>query len=364
MLLDCCLLLLCAPGDMPIDAVQLRRSLQACRDFLEEQGAEPHAPAEDHLRAVRSLLIIADYRILDKPTDPQAAWERLREDLVRPVVRHRLEAELLLVRGFVEDIELVEPSAESARAADADWDTCARQLEQLALANLPPLREILEGDFVADWLGRRNQNRLLTLARPGVSELRAVTDRFHALARGPWHPGDPSWQAQRRELLDHINWWNRMFLAAHVTDYEVPALLVELICSAPIELGPCVARLLASHKAQATIEAPEHGQVKVFCPEKLLGQLIAHLLENAEKHRVRESGSAWRLQVEYLPSAQETVQMVVRNSGTAPATRPGRGLKALNDKLRPFGGSLTGQVLADDEWTFAATATLPLWHGG
>src|SRR5208283_3587220 len=120
--------------------------------------------AEDYLRAVRSLLIIADYSILDKPKDPQAAWERLREDLVRPVVRHRLEAELLLVRGFVEDIELVEPSAESARAADADWDTCARQLEQRALANLPPLREILEGDFVADWLGRRDQNRLLTLA--------------------------------------------------------------------------------------------------------------------------------------------------------------------------------------------------------
>ena len=60
---------------------------------------------------VRSLLTIADYRILSTPKAPQAAWERLREDLVRPVVRHRLEAELLLVRNFVEDIEWVEPSA-------------------------------------------------------------------------------------------------------------------------------------------------------------------------------------------------------------------------------------------------------------
>ena len=59
----------------------------------------------------------------------------------RPVVRHRLEAELLLVRNFVEDIELVAPSAESARAAGANWDTCARQLEERALASLPPLRE-------------------------------------------------------------------------------------------------------------------------------------------------------------------------------------------------------------------------------
>jgi hypothetical protein len=138
MLLDCCRLLLRSPGDLPIDMAQLRRNLQDCRDFLEEQRADPGTgAAEDHLHAVRNLLTLADYRVLSTPKRPQAAWERLREDLVRPVVRHRLEAELLLVRNFVEDIELVAPSAESARAAGADWDTCARQLEQRALANLP-----------------------------------------------------------------------------------------------------------------------------------------------------------------------------------------------------------------------------------
>ena len=152
-----------------------------------------------------------------------------------------------------------------------------------------------------------------------------------------------------------------MFLAAHVTD-EAPALLVELIRSAPIELGECVAKLLNSRQAQATIERPEHGEVEVFCPEKLLDQIITHLLENIEKHCVQ--GAVCRLQIEYMRPAHGTVQMVVRNSGTAPAATPGRGLRALSDKLRPFGGSLTGQVLADDEWTFAAIATLPLWHGG
>ena len=362
MLLDCCRLLLRSPGDLPIDMTQLRRNLQDCRDYLEEQRAEPASgTAEDHLHVVRNLLTIADYRILSKPKAPQAAWERLREDLVRPVVRHRLEAELLLVRNFVEDIELVEPSAKSARAAAADWDTCARQLEERALANLPPLREILNGDFVSDQLGRREQNRLLTLSRPGVGKLRVVTDKLHCLVHGPWRPADPSWQAERRELLGRINWWNRMFLAAHVTD-EAPALLVELIRSAPIDLGECVTKLLDSHQAQAAIEGPEHGKVEVFCPEKLLDQIITHLVDNAGKHRV--PGAVCRLQIEYMQPASGTVQMVVRNSGTAPAGPPGRGLRALNDKLRPFGGSLTGQVLADDEWTFAATATLPLWHGG
>ena len=152
-----------------------------------------------------------------------------------------------------------------------------------------------------------------------------------------------------------------MFLAAHVTE-EAPALLVELIRSAPIELGECVEKLLKSHQAQAAIEAPGQGQVQVFCPEKLLDQVISHLLENVRKHCVK--GAVCQLQVEYLRPADGTVQMVVRNSGTVPSTPAGRGLKAFSDKLRPFGGSLTGQVLVGDEWTFAAVATLPLWHGG
>jgi adenine/guanine phosphoribosyltransferase-like PRPP-binding protein len=364
MLLDCCRLLLRSPGDSPIDVVRLRRNLIICRDYLEEQRAESDAMAtEDHLHAVRNLLTVADYRILDKPKDAQAAWERLREDLVRPVVRHRLEAELLLVRSFVEDLEGVEPSPDAVRAASADWDTCARQLEERALANLSPLRDIIAGDFVADWLGRKDQRRLLTLARPDVGELRAVSDRLHALAQGSWRPADPSWQAVRRELLDRINWWNRIFLAVHLNDQGMPALLVELIRSAPVKkLGRCVDDLLGVHQAQATIDKPERGDVEVFCPEKLLDQIITHLLENIEKHCVK--GAVCRLQIEYMRPAHGNVQMVARNSGTAPSAPPGRGLKALNDKLRPFGGSLTGQVLADDEWTFAATATLPLWHGG
>jgi hypothetical protein len=59
--------------------------------------------------------------------------------------------------------------------------------------------------------------------------------------------------------------------------------------------------------------------------------------------------------------------MVVRNSGTRPNGQPGQGLRALDDKLRPFGGSLTSQVLPADEaggWTFAVTITLQIWHGG
>ncbi len=71
MLLDYCWLLIRPSGHLPIDMVQLRHNLLVCRDYLEEQRAEPRtAAAEDHLRAVRSLLTIADYRVLSKPKAP------------------------------------------------------------------------------------------------------------------------------------------------------------------------------------------------------------------------------------------------------------------------------------------------------
>ena len=280
---------------------------------------------------------------------------------MRPVVRHSLEAGLLLVRSFVEDIERVKPTPESARAAEGDWDTCVRQLEERALANLPPLREILGGDFVSDWLGRRDQRRLLTLARPDVGELRAVTGRLHTLAYGPWRPGDPSWRAVRGEFLDRINWWNRIFLAAHLTDHEMPALLVELIRSAPSRPGSCVARFLNPIVLRRPSAGPNTARWRYSARKSFSIKSSPMCWRTSRSTSVK--GAVCRLHIEYKPPGPRYHAMLVRNSGTAGCTPAGHGLKALNDKLTPFGGSLTGQVLTEDEWTFAATATLPLWHG-
>jgi hypothetical protein len=368
MLLDCYRLLLRAPDELTINVLQLRRSLLACRDDLENRLREPEATmTDDHLLAVRSLLAVADYRIITKPMSAQTAWDRLREDLVRPVVRHRLESELLLVRNFVEDCEWVEPSSEAVRAVATDWDTCARNLSEGALVNLPALRDILGGDFVADRFGRQDQQRLLTLAAErGVAQLQTVADRLHTLFRGGHHPEDPSWQAVRHELLERINWWNRIFLAAHVGDQERPALLVELIGSAPVKLSVCMDELLVSHHAQATVRARTWGEGEVFCPKTLLDQVLTHLLENINKHRALNAEGSCRVEIEYLPRTRNNLQMVVRNSGTKSNSKAGRGLEALNDKLHPFGGALTHQALSEKNpggWTFAATITLPLWHG-
>jgi len=363
MLIDCWRLLRRAPGNLPIDVAELRHNLQKCRDYLEGQWSGPDAETVgEHLRVIRDLLAIADFRIHSKPQEPQEAWGRLNEDLVRPVVRHSLEASLLLVRGFVEDVERVEPSAEASRRAETDWDNCVRQLDVRVLANLPPLRQIIAGDFVSDWLGPRDQHRLLTLARPDVGELRAVTNRLHTLAHGPWHPRDPAWRAIRRELLDRLNWWNRIFLAAHLADHEMPALLVELIRSAPAKPAEYLEKVRDAHGPAMTETGIEHGQADVFCPGKLLEQVVTHLLENLEKHRI--PGAAIRLHIAYEQPAHGLMRIVVRNSGTAARIPHGHGIEALNDKLGTFGGSLRGQEFAEEGWTFVAEIKLALWHGG
>jgi adenine/guanine phosphoribosyltransferase-like PRPP-binding protein len=360
--LDCCLLLLRPPRNSPVDVHRLRNNLVSCRDYLEEQRETAAGTlADEHAHVVGELITIAGERLLLRPKDAQTAWDHLREDLVRPVVQHRLETELLLVRNFVEDIEEVAPGPRSADSAHAQWDTCARQLKERALANLPALRDILAGDFVSDWFGLPDQRRLLSLARPDVRELRAVAERLYKLMHGPREPGDPAWQTLRRELLDRINWWNRIFLATHVPDRHAPALLVDLVRSAPVKLNARVASVLASHQAEVTAAGSDHGDVMVFCPERLLDQVLAHLLDNVRKHR--RPDAACRLHVEYAPAGPDAVRFVLRNSGTIPRRMPGKGLQALNDKLRPFGGSLAGQVLTEDDWTFAAVATFPLWYG-
>jgi hypothetical protein len=362
--LDCYRLLLRPSRDFPIDVEQFRHNLVRFRDRLEEVRRQEgdSASIDEHLHVLSQLIMIADYRILRKPTDSQAAWERLREDLVRPVRRHGLESDLLLVRGFVEDLEEVEPTAESAMSARANWNICARQLQERVLANLPALRDILAGDFVADWLGRRDQRRLLSLAHADVMELRAVTERLHRLTAEPWQPAYPPWRALRRELLDRLNWWNRMFLAAHVPDHHSPAVLVELAGSAPARLGDRVAAVLASQGVEASIDRPSQGNVLVFCPTKLLDQVVAHLIENVQRHC--PAGATWHIQISYEYPSSEHVNMILRNAGTKPLTKPGQGLKSLNEKLRPFGGTLTGNTLTEGEWTFEAIAKLALWQKG
>ena len=142
----------------------------------------------------------------------------------------------------------------------------------------------------------------------------------------------------------------------------MPALLVELIRSAPVKPAEYLAKMRDAHASAMTETGIEYGQVEVFCPGKLLEQVVTHLLENLEKHRV--PGAAAGCTSSTSNQTQDTMRIVVRNSGTVACTPHGHGIEALNDKLGTFGGSLRGQELAEEGWTFAAEIKLALWHGG
>jgi orotate phosphoribosyltransferase/signal transduction histidine kinase len=363
MLLDFYHLLMHPPRDYPLDVEHIRRSLVRFRDDLEQLREQKDPSSIDEVcHVINELIVIASYRTLRKPTDAQAAWEQLREDLMRPVSRHGLESDLLLVRNFVEDLQEAEPTPEAVRKAHRNWDTCARQLEERAIVCLPGLRDILTGDYVSDWLGPREYGRLRQLIETDVAGLRAVTGRLHRLTSEPWQPAYPPWQALRQELLDRINWWNRMFLATHIAGHHVPALLVDLVRSAPVSLAARVTAVLSAHGAEAAIEDADVGAVAVFCPEKLVDEIVAHLIENVRRHC--PDNAPCRISVSYQRADIESARLVFRNTGTRPRTPPGQGLNGLNDKLRPFGGALVSRVPESGEWSFEAVVKFPLWNIG
>jgi hypothetical protein len=354
--LDCYRLLRRPPLDSPLDIQRLRQSLSEVREFLEKSD-----PSNAHHRYVVSELInFVKDRKRPPPKSPQEAWDYLREELVRPVTRHRLEAALLRVRGFVEDLTEAAPSPNSIKNALEDWERCSRQIEQRALVYLPALRGILGGVYVRDWFGRREQQRLLKAIQADDKALVGVNDRLNQLAHGTWQPGEPQWQETRKKLLNRLNWWNHTFLAAHVRGSEAPAMIVQLVDSAPTELIPAVESILEANCREPVVHRIDSGSIRVFCPRELLEDLIKHLLENVGRHRL--PAEPCRIEVSYRQTA-ETVQFIMCNSGTHPSHRTGNGLMAFNDKLQPFEGTVTHRIPSDAEWTFAVTVTLPVWRG-
>jgi hypothetical protein len=84
--------------------------LQRCRDHLEKHAEEDDIPVlREHHHVLKKLIGTARYRERVLPRHAQTAWARLREELNRTVEAHRLESELLRVRGYVEDLQYRPP---------------------------------------------------------------------------------------------------------------------------------------------------------------------------------------------------------------------------------------------------------------
>lgn len=361
MLLECYRLLRRPSHDSPIDVKLLRDNLIQCRErleALETDGGTAGRRVDDHLRVLEHLITIADHRHHTRPQDPQTAWHRLREDLRRAVRRHRLESDLLHVRDFVEELPNGRPEPAEVRQILRAWRGCERRIDEHALANLPALADVLAGEFVADRLGRPEQERLVGLVNdPNVTELRTFTEKLEVFLEGRWEPQDRSWSAQRREILDKIRWWHHMFLATHLPDLDQPALLVELVESAPTAPRSGLERVLGGE-----VDDPQGAaDAQVFCPAKLLDEVLEHLRENTVRHRV--NGAACRVRAGCEFDDANDVRITVRNSGTRPSARPGRGVRSFAERLRPFGATLRTRPLDGDPWTFEAVITLARWTG-
>ncbi|WP_146108215.1 hypothetical protein V5P93_003640 [Actinokineospora auranticolor] len=364
LLLECYRLTLRPAVDSPVDHDALRLCLDRCRDRLDELMVDDRDPASiaGHRALVDQMRSILDDRDRPAPTDPQEAWHRLRRDYKPYVEAHNMESILLRVRDHVEDLPGARPTPERTKEALADWDRCARHLGEKAMPNLPALVGILQGEYVADRIGTQEQRALVAVADgAGVAALHQVQNLLHEVT-GQWLPTNPGWCATREELLRRLRWWHRVFMDPHA-DGEAPALLVGLVGSVPTCPADHVERLLATRAPGPTAHRgePIGRTARVFCPGPLLEAVVAHALDNIT-HHAAPGGQRPRVEVDYR-LGEHFLELLVRNTGTRPRWPAGRGLRALNERLRPFGGSLVGNAEDDEDWTFTANVTLPLWRG-
>lgn len=70
-------------------------------------------------------------------------------------------------------------------------------------------------------MGQANQQRLLRLTeQDNIAQLQIVNDLLNQLIGLRWAPLEPEWQQLRKGQLDRINWWYRIFIAAHLVRTE------------------------------------------------------------------------------------------------------------------------------------------------
>lgn len=353
--------------DSPIDLAELRDGLLRCRDWLEGVRAGwDHRLVEEYAHVVRQLIFLAELPSRPRPDDPREAWARLAGQWCEPAERHRFESRLLRARDFVEDLQVAAPGRERTMIAEADLRECARLVEERVLAHLPALREILAGEHVAELFGRRDQQRFVALAGTSAAGLLELSERLSALLREPREPDERSWRTMRRELLDRIGWWYCALFATHRPVTGAPALLVDLVRSAPANVGAVVEAALAARGLEAATRPTGDLDVQVFCPRDLLDRAIGHALDDAHARRSNSIGDTSgepRIELSLRHPGPDGLQIVIRDSGVLPGPAdPGRGFGALDRGLRPFGGSLTGRAVGRDSG-FETVITLRPWQG-
>ncbi|MGW6447381.1 hypothetical protein [Lentzea sp. NPDC055074] len=361
LLLECHRILDRSAADSPVDLDEMRLCLQRCRNTLESMLDEHDSVVRKYLRVLKQLIAVLDAQTKRKPRSAQEAWYLLQEDFQRHVETHSMEATVLRVRDFVEDLVVRPAPSHRIAEAAADWERCATQLRERVMVSLSALTEVLAGDYVGDRLGLQEQRNVLAIAEgSGVRELREVEDLLHELEELPWDNANEEWSAKRAKLHAKLLWWHQMFMAPHVSG-TTSAPVVELVRSMPAEPAESVERILRPKHPGLSVVNPAAGMGnRVFCPVPLLDNILEHVLNNLSRHS--QPGQVVNLEVEH-GVRDGLVDLVVRNSGTRPRLPAGHGMRALNEKLRPFGGSLEGMPSDRGVWSFTTKVTFALWRG-
>ena len=378
--------------DSAIDLAQLRDGLARCRDQLERSHVGwDQRLVEDYAHVVRQLVFLTELPPRPRLNDPRDAWARLGEQWCGPAERHRFESKLLRVRDFVEDLQLGAPTRERTAAAEADLRECARLVEERVLAYVPPLREILAGEYVAELFGRGEQERFVALAGTSAAGLLDLSERLGALLREPRSPDSMQWRSVRRELLDRISWWYNALFATHRPVNGAPALLVDLVSSAPTSVAEVVKSAVAARGLESATQVIGELDAQVFCPRELLDRAIGQVLDDvlARDEAARNGRAAPRdayedddddaydadptanaadrepsIEIGLRRPSPDAVQLVVRDTAVLPGPAdPGRCVGPLARGLKPFGGWLTGRALAAEGWSFESVIALRPWQG-
>jgi hypothetical protein len=316
--------------------------------------------------AIYSLDLAVKRRESGRPQEAQAAWQRLKRDLVAEVQAHNQEPKWLNVQGVLADMMTYGPSAVPARSKTLllkEFDSCGFALNQV-LECLPALREIVDSPFYLRALGPRQQQWLLALceeeAESPISEMRDDVRDLLEIDGG-------TAQGRVSDVIERFTELYAFFFSTHRSESDARrAEFVEQVADVPAYVRASLAEHLEPYgsklHARGLIETSE---LQVFCPQSLLDEFVEHVRRNALRRAINDEADRVEFAVEATRGRNGLVTITVYNSHTGPRqddgiSPGGRGLNNLNRHFSGFGGEVWGEAMTGD-WSFAVHLELPIW---
>jgi signal transduction histidine kinase len=238
------------------------------------------------------------------------------------------------------------------------WKTVETFLQQHVLPFLRPLSGVLLGAFAEEhllqrdraWLEADGAIRKLTELASDLFDLR-VTGRRASEFASAWN-----------NLAIQLDELRRTVLLSGEEGRE-PATLASFISACPTLLLQTLRECLDEARympVEISVNLDDDYEVKVFCHEELVRNIIMQLIDNVVTHRDPAYGHLTMSLDIGIVADHDQVKLIFRNTGTRPSGRPGNGIVDFQRRLRDFGASLQ-VVTPSKDWTFEVHLRLPYW---